>query len=120
VLHDGTSIGTCGILVPSNIFLKPEQVTLKYINDKVFKVGSITHEPLSAGQKGALSAMGRIKLNGEKDKTAPESIVVKCLPRKLSLNFVFAGGVGGSMGGVLIYFDLQPLSDSRIIVHEHC
>jgi hypothetical protein len=71
--------------------LKPEHVNLKYINEKVFPVQGITHEPLSAGQTGALSAMGRINLEGGASST-PKSIVCKCLPRTSAMCVCGGGG----------------------------
>ena len=82
-------------------------MTLKYINDKVFEegstVGSISHEPIGdAGQKGALSAMGRIKLNERKSNSTPESIVCKCLPQGFAER-LFTDGTGMFYKEILFY-----------------
>jgi len=89
--------------IPSNIFLKPEQVTLKYIQtvSGFSNVDSIAHEPLSAGTKGALSAMGRIKLEGG-GRDVPPSIVCKCLPQGFGER-LFTDGTGMFYKEILFY-----------------
>jgi hypothetical protein len=85
---------TCGVCVESNVWQKPSALKageLKKILEK--DVQSVAHEPLGEGQAGALSAMGRVKVEyASPSQTDVSSFIVKCGPPGLGERLFTDGG----------------------------
>jgi hypothetical protein len=85
---------TCGICVESAVWQNPSALKKGELSKILEKdVSNVTHEPLGAGQAGALSAMGRVNVEYSSPKANDiSSFVVKCGPPGLGERLFTDGG----------------------------